>query len=231
LPAPALRPAVSGGVLVIRSVRTLPYAVVSGGDSKFSPTNEQWKQIERAYGHALKDNVREAIVAATINHLLFELFERAAEPVSLERKRVETVQKDAKALYDALVIAPATTATIYAHLDPRGVNSDEFLRQLASLGGACASRLAELGEDDDPNLPGHHEGDCWRDWVRALTRIAEQHKLRSGVRADTDKNWRGPSPFVVLVYELQELLPAESRRHHGCGALAKAIQRARQGKV
>jgi hypothetical protein len=32
-----------------------------------SPTNEQWKQIERAYGHALSDNVRQDIVAATIN--------------------------------------------------------------------------------------------------------------------------------------------------------------------
>src|SRR5262249_37053779 len=85
-----------------RSVRTLPLASV-GGHPEFSPTNEQWKQIERAYGHALSDNVRQDIVAATIDFLLFEPFERAAEPVSLARERVLTVQKAAKNLHDALV--------------------------------------------------------------------------------------------------------------------------------
>ena len=98
-----------------RSVRTLPLASVSGGDPKFSPTNQQWKQIEQAYGHALTDNVRQAIIAATINFLFFEPFERAAEPVLLAREAVLKVQKAAKNLHDALVTAPATTATIYAH--------------------------------------------------------------------------------------------------------------------
>jgi hypothetical protein len=137
-----LRPAVNDDVLMARSVRTLPLASV-GGHPEFSPTNEQWKQIERAYGHALSDNVRQDIVAATINFLLFEPFERAAEPVSLARERVLTVQEAAKNLHDggeaggaeggseggttggggpeggavtdALVTAKATTATFYAH--------------------------------------------------------------------------------------------------------------------
>jgi hypothetical protein len=226
-----------------RSVRTLPLASVSGGDPAFSPTNEQWKQIERAYGHALTDNVRQAIVAATINFLLFEPFERAAEPVSLARERILTVRKAAKILHDALVTAPATTATVYAHhlvkrhfTDAtfwsrkfRGRNSDEFVRLrrvLASLLGACTSALAEL---DDPSLPGHREGDCWRGWVRALTRIAKQHRLPIGSRTDTDKHWRGPSPFVVLVRELQRFVPTEARRHTN-DALAKAIQRARRSE-
>jgi hypothetical protein len=132
-----------------RSMRTLPLASVGDPkfsptneqrtqierDPKFSPTNKQWTQIERAYGHALTDNLRQAIVAATINFLRFEPFERAAEPVSLARKRLLTVQKAAKCVHDALVTttaqkaakrvhdalvttpppAPATTATFYAH--------------------------------------------------------------------------------------------------------------------
>jgi hypothetical protein len=241
--ADALAAAVGGGVLMARSVRTLPLASVSGGDPAFSPTNEQWKQIERAYGHALTDNVRQAIVAETINFLLFEPFERAAEPVSVARERVQTVRKAAKILHDALVTAPATTATVYAHhlvkrhfTDAtfwsrkfRGRNSDEFVRLrrvLASLLGACTSALAEL---DDPSLPGHREGDCWRGWVQALTRIAKQHRLPIGSRTDTDKHWRGPSPFVVLVRELQRFVPTEARRHTN-DALAKAIQRARRSE-
>jgi hypothetical protein len=226
-----------------RSVRTLPLAFVSGGDPKFLPTNEQWKQIERAYGHALTDNVRQAIIAATLNFLLFELFERAAEPVSLARERVLTVQKAAKAIHDALVTAPATTATVYAHhlimrhfadetfwsRKLRSRNRDGFVRlgcllQLLFLG--CTSALKEL---DDPNAPGHREGDCWRGWVRELTRIAKHHNLPASVRTDTDKHWRGPSPFVVLLRELQRHVPPEARRHKKSDdALAKAIQRARR---
>jgi hypothetical protein len=235
-PAPALRPAVNDDVLMARSVRTLPLASVSGGHPEFSPTNEQWKQIERAYGHALSDNVRQDIVAATINFLLFEPFERAAEPVSLARERVLTVQEAAKNLHDALVTAKATTATFYAHhlikqhfADEaywsrkfRGRNRDKLVRLrhvLAPLLDACKSALAEL---DDPNLPGHREGECWRGWVRALTQIAEQHKLPTNAS-------RKPSPFVVLVRELERYVLLEARRHtHSYEALAKAIQRARR---
>jgi hypothetical protein len=202
-----------------RPARTLPYAVVSGGDPKFSPTNEQWKQIERAYGRTLTDDIRQEIVAATTNFLLFEPFERAAEPVSLERRRLQTVQRAVETLYDAIVTAPATTAT-----------AREIVQRLPSLAGECASHLARV---DDPSLPGHCEGACWEDWVLALTRIAKQHSLPAGVRTDTDKNWR-QSEFVVLVYELQQRLPPEARRHEACDtpaeagdALAKAIQRAR----
>jgi len=287
-----------------RSVRTLPLASVSGGNPEFSPTNEQWKQIERAYGHALSDNVRQDIVAATINFLLFEPFERAAEPVSLARERVLTVQKAAKCAHDALVTAPirpgrgarpprptaaacrpegvpapteeeqpptegepkpqsavppvaqpvapppeqvppdepavTATSTFYAHhlikwhfADEtfwsrkfRGRN-DKFVRLrrvLVSLLDACTSALAEL---DDPNLPGHREGECWRGWVLELTRIAKQHKLPIGARTDTT---HGPSPFVELVRELQRYVLPEARRHtHSYEALAKAIQRARRG--
>ena len=158
-------------------------------------------QIERAYRHALSDNVRQDIVAATINFLLFEPFERAAEPVSLARERVLTVQEAAKNLHDAFVTAKATTATFYAH---------HLIKQ----------------ELDDPNLRGHREGERWRGWVRALTQIAEQHKLPIGARTDTT---HGPSPFVVLVRELQRYVLPEARRHtHSYEALAKAIQRARR---
>jgi hypothetical protein len=184
----------NGGVLMGRPVLTLPYAVVSGGDPKFSPANEQWKQIERAYDHALPDNVRQAIVAPTINYLRFEPFERAAQPVSLERRSLETVQRAAETLYKELVTAPAITRTAY-----------EVVQRLPSLVGEYASQLARL---DDANLPCHREGACWEDWVLALMRIAEQS---AGVRTDTDKNWR-QSPFVVLVYELQQRLPPEARR-------------------
>jgi hypothetical protein len=229
-----------------RSVRTLPLASVSGGDQKFSLTNQQWKQIEQAYGHALTDNVRQAIIEATSNFLLFEPFERAAEPVSSAREEILKVQEAAKNLHEASVTAPATTATFYAHdlikrhlADEKfwsrkfgGRNRDKFVRLrrlLALLVHACRSALAEL---DDLNQPGHREGDWWREWVVALTRIARQHKLPIGVRTDTDKNMRGPSPFVVLVRELQRYMPSEARRHMASdGALAKAIQRARQDEA
>jgi len=95
---------------------------------------------------------------------------------------------------------------------------------LALLVHACTSALAEL---DDRNLPGHREGDCWRDWVRALMRIAKQNKLpfRVGNDPDPDK----ASAFVVLAHELQLCMKPEARRYmHSKVALAKAINRARR---
>src|SRR5262245_8649980 len=234
-----------------RSVRTLPLASVSGGYPEFLPTNQQWKQIEQAYGHALADNVRRAIITATINFLLWEPFERSAESVLLARKEVLKVQEPAKNLHDAaknlhdaLVTAPATTATTSAHhlikrhfADEKlwsrkfgGRNRDKYVRLrhlLALLLDACTSALAEL---DDPNLPGRREGDCWRDWVRALTRIAKQNKLpfRVGNDPDPDK----ASTFVVLVHELQLCMKPEARRHmHSKVALAQAINRTRRAKA
>jgi hypothetical protein len=233
-----------------RSVRTLPLASVSGGYPEFLPTNQQWKQIEQAYGHALTD-VRQAIITVTINFLLWEPFERAAESVLLARKEVLKVQKAAKNLHGASVTARATAATFYAHrlikrhlADEKfwsrkfgGRNSDEFvqLRRLLALVldactsvlDACTSALAEL---DDPNQPGHREGDCWRDWVRALTRIAKQNKLPSHVGNDPDPD--KASAFVVLVHELQLCMKPEARRYmHSTVALAQAINRARRDKA
>jgi hypothetical protein len=152
----------------------LPLASVSGRAAEFSPTNTQWKRIERAYGHPLSGAAKQAIRDATTNFLQFEPFERAAEPVSLARKRVLTVRKAARAFHDALVTAPTTTATVYAHFlimrhfadetlwsrKFRGQNKDKLvrLRCLSTLlWDACTPALAEL---DNPDLPGHREGDC-----------------------------------------------------------------------
>jgi hypothetical protein len=108
----------------------------------------------------------------------------------------------------------------------RGRNSDKLVRLrhvIVSLLDACRVALAEL---DDPTLPGHREGNCWRGWVRDLMQIAKQHKLPTGTRTDTTD---GPSPFVELVRELQQYVLPEAQRHtHSYEALAKALQRARR---
>jgi hypothetical protein len=224
----------------------LPLASVSDRAAEFSPTDTQWKRIERAYGHAFSKTARQAIREATTNFARFEPFERAAEPVSLARKRVLAVQKAAKAFHDALVTAPTTTANVYAHFlikrhfadetlwsrKLRGQKEDKLvrLRRLpALLRDACTSALAEL---DNLSLPGHREGDCWRGWMQNLTRIAKEHGLPTAARTDTDKiAGDRPSPFVALVRELQRLVPTAAARHaHSNDALAKAIQRARRGR-
>jgi hypothetical protein len=139
-----------------------------------------------------------------------------------------------------------TAATVYAHYlikrhfadetlwsrKFRGQKEDKLvrLRRLpALLRDACTSALAEL---DNPKLPGHREGDCWRGWVQNLTYIAKAHGLPTAARTDTDKiAGDKPSPFVALVRELQRLVPAATARHaHSNDALAKAIQRARRGR-
>jgi hypothetical protein len=220
----------------------LPLASVGGRPAEFSPADAQWKQIERAYGHSLPEAVRQGIREATTNFLRWEPYERAAELVSLARERVLTVQKGAKTLYDALVAAPSTTASVYAHhlikrhladekywrRKLRGQNEDKFerFRRLSELlVDACTSALTEL---NDPSRPGHREGDCWEGWVRNLTYIAKKHNLPTGARTDTRPSDK-QSPFVALVSKLQQLVPVAAVHHaHSNDALAKAIQRARR---
>jgi hypothetical protein len=220
----------------------LPLAAVSGRAAEFSPTDEEWKRLEQAYGHKFSGAIRQRICEATTNFLRFEPFERAAEPRSLARKQVLAFQQAAKAVHEAWFTVPATTATVYAHHlikrhltnDPiwrrmlHGRNRDDFVRRLPAL--LLDAGLSALADLDDPRGPGYRKGECWDEWVRKLTYIAKEHRLPTSARTDTDKKKASTksSPFVLLVRELQQLVPAAAARHgHSDDALAKAIQRAR----
>jgi VCBS repeat-containing protein len=76
---------------------------------------------------------------------------------------------------------------------------------------------------------GFSKGEAWDRWIVRLTSIAEKHGLPWRVRKDSDKQ-SDQSPFVELIWELQQSVPGTHRRAHSKDALAKAITEARRQK-
>ena len=70
------------------------------------------------------------------------------------------------------------------------------------------------------------EGEAWDCWVKRLTEVFKQSNLPTHARKDADKIKPAGrySPFVALVWELQNLVPVQFRRHLAShAALARAI--------
>jgi len=108
---------------------------------------------------------------------------------------------------------------------------DDPLRNISSgvrlLIFASQDALREL---DDVKDQGFSKGEAWERWIVQLTSIAEKHGLPWRVRKDSDKQspkQSRSSPFVELVWELQQSVPKAHRRYSR-GALAGAIVGARR---
>jgi hypothetical protein len=101
---------------VARSVRTIPFAVVSvtpppaavtDDQTRSKPkgtrrqkrkpliSDDQWAQIEKAYGYKLDAAIRFEVLRVTTLFVMFELFERAAPPLAEAKKRVQSIKGSA----------------------------------------------------------------------------------------------------------------------------------------
>jgi hypothetical protein len=218
-----------------RSVRTLPIASAAG-DPNFSIADDDWRKIEKAYGHILSPTVRRKILKVTFEFVYFEVFERTAAPVSGSIDRIKSIDNALKEPFLTLH-APSDVTKVYAdHVVKRHFN-DPRLRLdrgdlfnaisgvLSSLKVACTKALQEL---HDPQLLGHREGDCWRQWIRRMTKIVRDIDLPSAASKGGDKG-NAHSPFVLMVESMQKTcVPKAARRYnHSNAALAVAISRAR----
>jgi hypothetical protein len=217
---------------------------------KVAITDRDWQSIESAYGQKLSPQARTDIHEKTQKFVDRAEFERHAEPMSHARNRISTIIRAAGSLRSALDSGDHD-ADIYAcslikkHLwkqseakkqkegdaikrrrrkkrDPlRNISSDMRL-----LIFRCQDALREL---DDTKDQGFSKGDAWDRWIVRLTSIAEKHGLPWRVRKDSDKQSQQSriSPFVELVWELQQSVPKAHRRSSR-GALAGAIVGARR---
>jgi hypothetical protein len=223
-----------------RFAPTIPIATLSGGEPELSISNDDWRRIELAYGHAVPMAAREAIRAATLTFLLFVEGEQTARPISEARDRILQLKEAATALQEAVFDNPQDSgwdSRVYAdrlvkrYFDDARIAGPEGLRSLGlvmtSLIVACNHALSHL---QNPQNQGRRRGEGWESWVRRITDVLEAHQLPIEVRKDTDKNaTRKPSPFVALIRELQACIPEADRRStHSDIALSEAIVRARR---
>jgi hypothetical protein len=81
----------------------------------------------------------------------------------------------------------------------------------------------------DEQFGGFDEVEGWDIFVTNLTELMKSYNLPFKVSKATGAR---PSPFVELIWNLQELLPAKARKHnHSKEALAAAIVQARRRRV
>jgi hypothetical protein len=210
---------------VSRRSPTVPISSGDGADPDLTSIEANWPRIEEAYGKSLLADVRGELLEATRAFLLFEAAERTAEPRKNAAKWIKGCKKAAEELLRAMTLSPsgASDANKFAqHLVvknfPQGNKGfSTLVSLLPSLNAACVSALEEL---KDPSMPSFRPGRAWGRWTRQLTEIMRNNSLPPTVSKDTGRK----SPFRDLVWELQQLLPVECRRHtQSKPALAKAI--------
>ncbi len=208
-----------------RPLRTIPMSLGGGGGPKFAIKEADWRRIEGALGEQLSDDVRKTVHKATERFVLFEPAERTAEPRKYAAKWIKDCKKVAEKLWHAMTPSPsgASDANTFAqHLVvqnfPQGNKGfSTLVTLLPSLNAACVSALEEL---KDPSMSSFRPGRAWGRWIRKLTEIIRNNSLPYGVSKDPGRKSR----FLDLVWELQQLLPVECRRHtQSKPALAKAI--------
>jgi hypothetical protein len=232
-------------VVMARFAPTIPVATLSSGDPELSISNDDWKRIELAYGHAVPLTAREQICAATLTFLFFVEGEQVARPISEARDRILQLKEAATAFQEAVFDNPQNSrrdARIYAdHLvkryfdDPR-IATRQGVHLLHSLGLVMASLIVAskqaLGDLENPQNHGRRRGETWENWVCRITDLIKGHQLPIEVRKDTDKNTpHKPSPFVALIRELQNCIPEAARKStHSDIALSEAIVRARRSR-
>jgi hypothetical protein len=228
-----------------RFAPTIPIATLSGGDPEFSISNDDWRRIELAYGHAVPRTAREQIHGATHTFLLFVEVEQAARPISEARDRLLQLKKAAAVFQTVVFDNPQDSgwdSRVYAdrlvkrYFDDARIAGADALRSLGSVMSswivACNHALSHL---QNPQNQGRRRGEGWESWVRRITDVLETHQLPTEVRKDTTKSKDTdesgifkPSPFVALIRELQACIPEADRRStHSDIALSEAIARAR----
>lgn len=224
----------------MRRSRKLPIATADG-DADLIIKEADWRRMESAYEQRLLPAVRKAVLEATQMFVLFEVYERTAEPAADAEAIITACSKTAVQFHRTLLtnVFRSSGASVYAaHLikskfhDPRLNDNNRLFDALAgvltSFEVACTTALRDLQD-----APAFKEGESWNAWVRRLIRIFEQNGLATGARKDTGNKSRSDkeSPFVPFVRELQHSLPPELEcryQRNSDGALAKAIGQARR---
>jgi hypothetical protein len=211
---------------------------------------EEWQKIESAYGHSLSNEVRAQITVATNQFLQLALAESTTGSMSDALRRATRMRKCAQSLIAA--IEHRSTGDVV-----RNYVDDELALSYARLNGEKLSKLlgirsaplaarkyvSEIDADlkrfvdacdlalREFNFASQYDywpgGGAWEVWIRQLSNLLRAHDLPTGARKDSAKNLFKASPFVEFICEFQTHLPY-SRAQHSKGALAIAINKARQ---
>lgn len=222
--------------------------------SAISLNDKERAEIEKAYGDKLPPDAWKRVIATTI---LFA----ALAPSELSTP-VKVILKKLKRLKDAAVslmldlsteppMADAETTSLsleniekkyFRGSQPKSPTSpvelfDVLINSVNAVIDTSEYALTHLADENELFNQSLPEGTFWALWVTDIEVILKQNGLPTGVRKDFVKD-KGPSKFVIFIFELQKHIPVESRRHMPAenaknqkiylDALSQAIYRARR---
>jgi hypothetical protein len=199
-------------------------------------SEDQWKRIERAYGHKLPKAIRAGILLATEALRLIGGMERTAPALEKMIAKTKSLKDAARSLlkevgwpvkedaawksFEAMTEGAATAVKEFPNVHL------QFLMVVDSLFAGCNLMLRNWESDG-----GLREGWAWDAWVQSISEVMQHHGLPGAARKDFRKRKANQveSQFVRLIDKLQEHMPEELRRHtQSLDSLAQAIYRARK---
>ena len=192
----------------------VPFVSGDARDLVIEVDHAAWQQIEKACGWSIPTDVRSKTVRVTQDFLLFERFERTAEPFAAVKVTLKAYDKAAGRFFHALFTEPSGSpeAGIFANFKKSPIVGDAMFDALLTLLKdfhlACNLSLKQL---NNPLLAASGDSNAWRLWVWRLTKLIEKAGLLTSVRKSAESE--DPSSFVRFVGALQEYLPHACRRH------------------
>jgi hypothetical protein len=185
--------------------------------SNFSLSKDDWKKLEKAYGRDIPERARDEIYTATKRML----WRSDAEHSRRLSESIEYMARCKKKANDLLEVLTAKGPLGYAkdciQQEFYPLRLDKLHTYLMFLVGAC-QRAPTIATSLAIEVTTYQASDAW---IWDLITICDRYKWPTGAAKDRPDN---PSPFVALVWELQQLIPREYRRSkQSKRALAKTI--------
>jgi hypothetical protein len=185
--------------------------------SNFSLSKDDWKKLEKEYRRDIPEKARDEIYKAT-KRLLWRSDAEHSRSLSESIKYMARCKKRANNLLEVLTPQGSLSYAkdcIQQEFYP--LRLDKLHTYLMFFVGAC-QRAPAIATSLAIEVTTHQASDAW---IWDLITICDRYKWPTSAAKDRPDN---PSPFVSLVWELQQLIPREYRRsEQSKRALAKTI--------
>jgi hypothetical protein len=194
--------------------------------ASFSISDSQWQKIEEECGLKIPRDLRRAVAASTQIMRNRSDIRQSALPIRKVLKQITGTRRTAIDWLKSMEGLHPDVEALIMSLE-KSDQAEDFIKPFVKgIVVSCDERLAYAASMKDARDP-------WKNWIVEITRLFKQNDLPFAARKDVDKNKTGrPSPFVIFIWELQQLIEPKYRQHdHSVEALADAISRAQHPRT
>jgi len=218
---------------VVERKKRIPHWITEGPPA-IAPEKVVWGSVTKAYKRPVPDKVRHEICEATDNYVKHAAGRATSAPLSAAMKHLTRISNTASKLRQLLISGegePVSRAREHANESIRLLLTDAQLPNTNNLNIVREHAVCPKAKDQlEHRAVRDPEKMAWQFWIRRLTFLLEHYGFSTTVSMDVGKT--NPSAFVVLVRELQKVIPLKYRKHTHSqntpddSALSSAIYRA-----